>query len=155
MKRLVKFMTQGVITAEPDENVASVARRMSEAGVGAVFLVAGSKTVGVFTERDLLTRVVAKGHDPAQTLVGDVATREVVAVSEDSSLRKCAEQLKEHGFRHLPVQGADGVVGVVSARDFFLAVSSEMQSLLERRAYDEELREGFDPYDHVGGGYAS
>jgi signal-transduction protein with cAMP-binding, CBS, and nucleotidyltransferase domain len=146
-------MTKGVVTAEPDEDVASVARRMQEQGVGAVFLVAGAKTIGVFTERDLLTRVVAKGRDPAQTSVGDVATREVVSVAEDTSLRQCAEQFDQHGFRHLPVQGARGVVGVLSARDFFQAVAKEMQSLLERRAYDAELSEGFDPYDHLGGGY--
>ena len=153
MTRVEHFMTKGVVTAEPEESVASVARRMSEAGVGAVFLLAGAKTIGVFTERDLLTRVVAKGHDPAQTPVGEVATREVVAVAEDASLRKCAEEFKRHGFRHLPVHGSDGAVGVLSARDFFQAVSHEMQTLLERRAYDEELRDGFDPYDHVGGGY--
>ena len=153
MKRLVKFMTKEVVTAEPEEDVASVARRMNEANVGAVFLLAGGKAVGVFTERDLLTRVVAKGHDPAQTRVGDVATREVVAVSEDASLRKCSEELKKHGIRHLPVHGSGGVIGVISARDFFQAISNEMQTLLERRAYEAELREGFDPYDHAGGGY--
>ena len=153
MRRLVKFMTKEPITAEPEEDVASVARRMSEANVGAVFLVSGTRAVGVFTERDLLTRVIAKGHDPARTRVGDVATHDVVTVSDDTSLRQCAEKLRQHGIRHLPVHGAEGVVGVVSARDFFQAVSHEMESLLERRAYEAELREGFDPYDHVGGGY--
>jgi CBS domain-containing protein len=146
-------MTKGVVTAEPEESVASVARRMSDEGVGAVFLLNGKKTVGVFTERDLLTRVVAKGRDPAKTPVGDVATREVVGVAEDASLRQCAEELKSRGFRHLPVHGSSGAVGVLSARDFFQALTGEMQALLERRAYDAELREGFDPYDHVGGGY--
>ena len=153
MTSVASFMTKGVVTAEPEENVASVARRMGEEGVGAVFLLSGAKTIGVFTERDLLTRVVAKGRDPAQTPVGDVATREVVGVREDASLRDCAEELRSHGFRHLPVHGPAGAVGVLSARDFFQAVSHEMQTLLERRAYDEELRDGFDPYDHVGGGY--
>lgn len=147
------FMSKGIVTAEPDENVASVARRMSEEGVGAVFLLLGERATGVFTERDLLTRVVAKGRDPAQTAVGDVATRDVVGVSEDTSLRECAEELKRHGFRHLPVHGSSGVVGVLSARDFFQALTGEMQALLERRAYDAELHDGFDPYDHVGGSY--
>ena len=107
----------------------------------------------MFTERDLLTRVVAKGRDPARTRVGDVATTEVVGVAVDASLRECAETLRSHGFRHLPVNGSDGIEGVLSARDFFQAVAGDMQGLLERRAYDAQLHEGFDPYDHVGGAY--
>ena len=153
MTSVTHFMTQGVVSAEPDENVAAVARRMADEGVGAVFLLNGERTVGVFTERDLLTRVVAKGRDPARTAVGDVATREVVGVTESTPLRKCAETLERHGFRHLPVHGPKGAVGVLSARDFFQAVTAEMLGLFERRAYDAELREGFDPYDHLGGGY--
>ena len=153
MSLLTAFMTKGIVTAEPEEPVASVARRMAEEDVGAVFLLKGTKTVGVFTERDLLTRVIAKGHDPAQTAVGDVATREVVSVPADASLRRCAEELRSHDFRHLPVVGPEGAIGVISSRDFFLAVAGELEGIVARRAYDSELREGFDPYDHVGGGY--
>jgi CBS domain-containing protein len=153
MTSIASIMSKGVVTAEPDEDVATVARRMSEAGVGAIFLLAGTQTIGVFTERDLLDRVVAKGRDPSQTAVGDVATREVVGVAEDATPRQCAQELERHGFRHLPVHGPSGAVGVISARDFFQAAAGSMQALLERRAYDSELHEGFDPYDHMGGGY--
>ncbi|MBW2270376.1 MAG: CBS domain-containing protein [Deltaproteobacteria bacterium] len=153
MTGIASFMSEGVVSAEPEEDVASVARRMSEKDVGAVFLLAGAKVVGVFTERDLLTRVVAKGHDPAQTPVGEVATCDVVGVAEDASLRECAEKLERHGFRHLPVLGAGGAIGVLSARDFFQAAAAQMQGMLERRVYDSELSEGFDPYDHLGGSY--
>lgn len=147
------FMKQQLVTADPAERVAAVARRMSKASVGAVMLIQGENLAGLFTERDLLTRVVAEGKDPENTRVGDVATRKVISVPRDASLRRCAEALKEHGVRHLPVVENGRPIGIIAARDFFETAASELERLIERVRYDEKLREDIDPYDHIGGGY--
>jgi len=97
--------------------------------------------------------VAAEGRDPAATAVGDVATRDVVSVQRPVSLRDCAAALRSHGVRHLPVVEAGRLVGIVSARDFFQAVSGELERFIERSRYEEQLRENVDPYDHLGGGY--
>ncbi len=126
---------------------------MSDAAVGTVVLLEAEALAGLFTERDLLTRVVAEGRDPSATRVGDVATRDVVTVTADASLRQCADELKTRNVRHLPIVDGRRPVGIISARDFFAVVAGELESLFERARYDEQLREDIDPYDHMGGAY--
>lgn len=147
------LMKKPTLTAAPTESVADAARRMGEASVGAVVVVEGGRIAGIFTERDLLKRVVGAGADPASTPVGSVATREVVSVAPGTSLRECADALKSHGVRHLPVANKGELLGIISARDFFEAVAGGMERLIERVRYDEQLRENTDPYDHLGGSY--
>jgi CBS domain-containing protein len=153
MLSIDSLMKGKVVTAAPSDRVADVSRRMDDARVGAVVLVEGGRLSGIFSERDLLRRVVAAGKDPAATTVGSVATREVVSVAPKASLRQCAETLKAHGVRHLPVVESGRVVGILSARDFFAAVAGELEGLFERIRYDEQLRQNVDPYDHLGGSY--
>ena len=153
MPTIDSYMKREMITALPTETVADVAVRMRAAEVGATIVVENNSLVGVFTERDLLNRVVADGCDPAKTSVGEVSTTVLQTVSPSASIRECAEKLRDHHVRHLPVV-EDGVpVGIISSRDFFVEVSSQLESLIERVRYDEELRENLDPYDHLGGSY--
>lgn len=153
MLRIDTLMNKGVVTASPADTVADVARRLKEASIGAVLIVEGGELAGIFSERDLVTRVIGAGKDPAATSVGSVATRDIVTVSPDASPRECANTLKAERVRHLPVVEDRTVVGIVSARDFFEAVAGELESYIERLHYDEQLRENVDPYDHIGGGY--
>ena len=147
------LMNKEVVAAHPDETVEMVARRMSGKAVGAVVLLEAETLAGLFTERDLLTRVVAEGRDPAATRVGDVATHDLVTMPADASVRQCAEELKVRNVRHLPIVEGGRLVGIISARDFFAVVAGEFEKLLERARYDEQLREDIDPYDHMGGAY--
>jgi CBS domain-containing protein len=153
MASIEDLMVRDVVTAGGGETVAAVSERMTKASVGAVVLVEGDDLVGIFTERDLLKRVVAEGRDPGATPVGEVATRKVVSMQLPLSLRDCADALRSHGVRHLPVVEAKRLVGIVSARDFFQAVASELESFIERSRYEEQLRDNVDPYDHFGGSY--
>lgn len=153
MSSIDSLMRKEVVTAAPDESVAAVAERMSQAAIGAVVVMDGDTLAGVFTERDLLQRVVAAGKDPGSTEVGSVATRKVVTIEPSTSLRRCAETLRARGVRHLPVVEGRSVVGMVSARDFFEAVARELESFIERSQYEEQLRQNVDPYDHFGGSY--
>ena len=147
------LMNPRVVTANPQDPVSEVAQRMNQASIGAVVLVEGEEFVGIFSERDLLTRVVAEGRDPASTDVGSVATRKVVTVSPRASLRECVEALRSHGVRHLPVVDGRRLVGIIAARDFFEAVAEGLERFIERARYDEQLRENLDPFDHLGGSY--
>lgn len=153
MTAIESFMHRALVTAYPAETVAAVARRMSEAGVGAVVVMVGEDLTGIFTERDLLDRVVAQGKDPAGVQVGDVATRDVASVTADTSLRECAEQLRSRGVRHLPVVRDGQPIGIISARDFFEAAAGEFEKLISSAEYGKQLRRDVDPYDHFGGAY--
>lgn len=147
------LMNRDVVKASPADTVADVVARMRQATVGAVVIVEGEELAGIFSERDLLRRVIADGRDPVATRVGSVATREVVSVEPKASLRDCAETLKAHQVRHLPVVEGRRVVGIISARDFFTAVAGELERFIEQARYKQQLRENVDPYDHLGGGY--
>jgi CBS domain-containing protein len=153
MSSVDSIMQEKIVTAAADESVADIAQRMKDDSIGAVLVVEDGGLAGVFSERDLVTRVVAKGRDPAKTPVGDVATREIVSVGRNASIRECAEQLRTHGIRHLPVVEGDRPVGIISARDFFDAISGGLERFIERARYDEDLRGSDDPYDHIGGSY--
>jgi CBS domain-containing protein len=146
-------MKRELVGVEPGVSVVEAARRMREAGVGAVLLLEGGSLTGIFSERDLATRVVAQGRSPDATKVGEVATRPVVTVPTGASLRQCAETLRDKGVRHLPVVSGGKAVGILSARDFFEAVAGGLEGLIERSRYDEKLRDNIDPYDHLGGSY--
>jgi CBS domain-containing protein len=148
------LMKRDPVGVDAGASVADAARRMREAGVGAVLVLERGRLAGIFSERDLLTRVVAEGKSPGTTRVGEVATQPVVTVAAGASLRQCAETLRDKGVRHLPILDAAGkAVGILSARDFFEAVAGGLERLIEQRRYDEALRENVDPYDHLGGSY--
>jgi CBS domain-containing protein len=147
------LMKRELVGVDPGVSVAEAARRMREARVGAVLLLEGGSLTGIFSERDLVTRVVAEGRSPDATKVGEVATRPVVTVPTGASLRQCAETLRDKGVRHLPVVSGGKPVGILSARDFFEAVAGGLEGLIERTRYDEKLRDNIDPYDHLGGSY--
>jgi CBS domain-containing protein len=154
MLSVESLMKRDPVGVESGASVADAARRMREAGVGAVLVLEQGRLAGIFSERDLLTRVVAEGKSPGATRVGEVATQPVVTVAAGASLRQCAETLRDEGVRHLPILDAGGKpVGILSARDFFEAVAGGLERLIEQRRYDEALRQNVDPYDHLGGSY--
>jgi CBS domain-containing protein len=146
-------MQTEIVTAAPDEPVARVAQRMRDRAVGAVLVVQADALQGIFSERDLLNRVVAAGKDTAGTLIGDVCTREVATVDADTSIQRCAEILREKRCRHLPVLDGGRPVGIISARDFFAHMVDSLEQLIEQHRYQEQLDEGVDPYEHAGGSY--
>ncbi len=153
MTAIESYITREMITADPTENVSDVAIRMRAAEVGAAVIIDQGRLVGIFSERDLLNRVVAAGCDPALTHVGKVSTTVVHSVGSDASIKECAEKLRNHHVRHLPVVDGDKPVGIISSRDFFVEVSTRLEDLIERVRYDKQLQEDLDPYDHLGGSY--
>jgi signal-transduction protein with cAMP-binding, CBS, and nucleotidyltransferase domain len=153
MSLIEDVMHENPVSVGPDERVDSVVRKMCDAGVGAVLVVEDGKLRSVFSERDLLTRVVADGRDPATTRVAEVSTEQVVTVSRDASIRQCAEALKNRRIRHLPVTEDGKPIAIISARDFFERITGELETLMDRAKYDAELHQAEDPYDHMGGSY--
>ena len=108
-----------LVTTAPQSTVFEAACVMTRAHSGSVLILdeAGG-SIGIFTERDLLTRVVAKSLDPALTLVSAVMTRSPVTVPPEMSVCDAILMMKERRFRHLPIVAPTGkVVGMFSFRD--------------------------------------
>jgi len=102
---------------------------MAERRVGAVPVMRDGALVGLFTERDLLTRVVAGGKDPATVTLEQVMTANPVTIGMERSLADALSLMFDNNFRHLPVMTSQGsLVGIVSCRD----VPAGYQVLRER-----------------------
>jgi len=99
--------------------VADAVRAMNEHKVGSVIVTQGSQLVGIFTERDVLTRVVAAGRAPDMTSVAEVMTHNPVTVKPHDSIEDVMQLITERRCRHLPVidpQTGD-VSGMISIGD--------------------------------------
>lgn len=106
-----------LIHAAPSENVRDVARRMSDRNVGAVAILDGGKLVGVFSERDVMSRVVAAGLNPESTLVESVMTKNLVVAGPIDDVNSALQKMYTLGCRHLPVVDEGNLVGMISLRD--------------------------------------
>lgn len=106
-----------VVGLPPAASVLDASRLMSERGLGAVMVLEDGRLVGIFTERDVLRRVVAEQRDPAGTPLGAVMTTTVLTCTPSTELAECREVMTSRRIRHLPVMGPDGLCGVISSGD--------------------------------------
>jgi len=111
---------QTLISGHIQQTVLELARLMVEHNIGAVPVLKNGELVGIFTERDLMSRVVAAGRDAAQLLVAEVMTDDPLTIDPDDSLETCLTLMRRHNFRHLPVSKGRELKGIVSLRDILL-----------------------------------
>ena len=95
-----RFCPGGLVSAGPNETARDGARRMAEARCGSVLVVDDGRMLGIFTERDLLVRVVAEGRDPARTPLGEVMTAEPATIGADEPVEEAVRRMAEGGLRH-------------------------------------------------------
>jgi CBS domain-containing protein len=117
--------TQETHRAEANQTVLEVAQAMVERNIGAVPVLRDGALVGIFSERDLMKRVVVEGRDPRTTSVEEVMTENPLTVSPEENVETCLVMMRRHGFRHLPVCEGQQLRGIVSLRDILLHDLSE------------------------------
>lgn len=106
-----------LVIGTPSMTIHDAAVAMREQGVGSVVIADQNRLAGIFTERDLLNRVVAAGKDPAKTTLAEVMTKDVVGMEGDKPLSHALHLMHQHNFRHVPVLEQGKPIGMVSARD--------------------------------------
>jgi signal-transduction protein with cAMP-binding, CBS, and nucleotidyltransferase domain len=121
---------------QEDGTVASVSRRMTQLHVGAILVMSGDNLCGIFSERDLMQRVVVEGRDPETTPVKAVMSTQIATIDELASVEAAMEAMKAHNCRHLPVTRGSRVVGFLSMRDVMNhELASKTEELYHMRAY--------------------
>ena len=112
--------------------VREAAKLMKTKQYGAVLITEGDELKGIFTERDLVFRVIAVGKDPESTPVGDVMTKEPKTIAPDKAFGHAMLMMHEGAFRHLPVVDKGKLVGMVSSR---MALDPDLEEFVfeERR----------------------
>jgi CBS domain-containing protein len=111
---------QETYEAEMGQTVLETVRAMVERNIGAVPVLHNGKLMGIFSERDLMKRVVAEGCDPRSTCLAEVMTEDPLTVNMQEDLETCMALMRRHSFRHLPVCQEGQLIGMVSLRDILL-----------------------------------
>lgn len=125
-----------LIHANPSDNVRAVARMMSDRNIGAIAVLDSGRLVGVFSERDLMSRVVATGLDPDGTAVATVMTKELVVADAGEHIDDALQKMYDLKCRHLPVIRGGKLIGMLSIRDL-LQVDDENNR--QRASFLKEL----------------
>ena len=116
-----------MVALGPGANVIEAIRAMQKANVGAVAVVEGGKLLGMFSERDVMLRVVLEKKDPETTEIRQVMTTDIVTISKDTKSDDAVKAMWERHIRHLPVIAEDGTVeGIVEIRTLFHERFEEM-----------------------------
>ncbi len=119
LNRTIRSVIEGqtLVTLTPDMSIRHAAIIMAEHRIGAAPILEGGSLIGIFTERDMMTRVVAAGLDVDATRLGQVMTKHPETIQASRPVVHALHIMHEGGFRHLPVMEHGQVVGVISARD--------------------------------------
>lgn len=129
-----------VVSVVPTATVYTAACVMTRANCGSVLVIDSAGTLlGIVTERDLMTRVLAKARDPASATVADIMTRNPQCVVPETRVADAVLIMIERGFRHLPVvTEAHKIMGVFSIRD---AVPREVQTAQSLAEFNEQVND--------------
>ena len=141
-KRTLRQVVTGqtLVSALPDTTVRADAVAMANQSVGAILVVNESgRLIGLFTERDALNRVVARGLDPNQTQLATVMTDKLQTAPPDKTLGYALHLMFEGGFRHVPVVEDGRPVGMVSARNALGLEILQFEKELKERDHIAEI----------------
>ncbi len=125
------------LTAPPEMTVSSAARLMASKNAGAVLVVQNTHLLGIFSERDAVFRVLAKGKDPETTLLSEVMTPSPVSMSPSQSYGHALLLMQEKGFRHIPVVDDGHPIGIISSRN---AMDPDLEEFVFEARRREHLR---------------
>ena len=116
-----------VYSVDAGQTVLEAARFMMEHNIGALPVLRNGELAGIFSERDLMNRVVAAGRTPGLTAVSEVMTPNPRAVNLDESIEECLFIMHEFGFRHLCIVEGKELKGLVSLRDILRQQAGELE----------------------------
>ena len=125
-----------IFSLTPQDTVMTATQMMADKHIGAILVLDGEKLVGIFTERDIAVKAVAGRKSITDTRLADVMTPNPDSIRPDEYVFRALELMQAGGFRHLPIVGDEGVIGLISIRDVYGAVREDLEeALLEREAF--------------------
>ena len=129
-----------VVCAPPSETVRAACEAMTGNRCGSILVMEGQRLLGIFTERDLLTRVAGAGKDVDATRLDEVMTRDPDTIGADEPVKEAIRKMDEFSYRYLPVIDRDKVIGVISTRHLPFGEVLNMQwELGERHTLAERM----------------
>ncbi len=129
---ITSHIQHNVATIDENSSTLDAARQMTERYIGSLVVTGAYGVKGIFTERDLMMRVIGEGLDPARVKVGDATDESLVTVKPDEEVNHCLSLMKENRCRHLVVFDGENFVGIISVRDLVALMLSEKETLIAR-----------------------
>src|SRR5206468_12202423 len=123
-----------VYSIDADRTVLEGARLMMEHNIGALPVMRNGELVGIFSERDIMNRVVAVGRMPGTTKISEVMTANPKTVSADETIEDCLFLMREFGFRHALIVSGKELKGLISLRDILVCYISQKEAEQRRMA---------------------
>ncbi len=121
-----EVMTREVCTIRKSDSVHTLAKRMVEYGVGSAVVIENGKPIGIVTEKDLISKVVARNKTPSKVKIEEIMSHPLIKITPQTSLREAARLMIKRGIRRLPVIDKDGnLVGIITDNDI-LGVSLDL-----------------------------
>ena len=129
---LLRIARTPLVTVSPNTTVMEAVRIMDQESIGAVAITEHQRLVGMFSERDLMLRVVSERRDPEQVLIGDVMTAPVETIHRDSTADEALKLMLDKHIRHLPIEDRDGkLAGMISMRSLLHDKIAELTDQLD------------------------
>ena len=129
---LLRITRTPLVTVSARASVMDAVRTMHEEHIGAIAVVDNDSLAGIFSERDLMNRVVLERKDPEQTRVGDVMTSPVITIPRSLTADDALKLMDERQIRHLPVVNIDGrLLGMLSVRSLLHEKVQELTDQLD------------------------
>jgi CBS domain-containing protein len=119
------FIGQDLTVISKNQTVFEAAKLMADKKIGAVPVVEGERVVGIFSERDIMNRVVAKKIDPQNTTIDQVMTTDLIVGEPAENIEVILARMKQANIRHLPIVDNGKLVGIISFRDLLQADLNE------------------------------
>lgn len=120
-----QYMSKKVKTCEDNDSVAFATKKMAEFNIGSIIVIKDGKPIGIFTERDLVRRVVALDKNPANVLIGEVMTKKLITIDAEESVGVAYHIFTELNVRHAPVVKNNELVGIISQKDLAKVLDSQ------------------------------
>lgn len=130
VNKIASRVQRNVVTIDGHRSVLEAAIVMTNKYIGSVIVTDAARIVGIFTERDIMMKVIGKKKEPEETKVSDVMSKEIVKVSPNESCNYCLDLMKEKRCRHLMVFDRDEFVGILSLRDLVAYMLDEKEELI-------------------------
>lgn len=128
LRRVADMMKDGdVVALPPSATIEEAARLMKARRCGSVLVTVDNDLKGIFTERDVVNRVVAERLDALTTTLAQVMTGKPDTVTPDTLAVDALRMMEDGGYRHLPVVRGGAILGVVSRRDFYGEEKAEVE----------------------------
>ncbi len=139
---------RGMLYVQSRSSVYEAAEFMTKHRIGATPVLDGERLVGVFSERDLMTRIVVPGRDPQGTHIAEVMTRDLVVAAPGDTYEHAIAKMLQRGCRHLPIVDDEHLLGFLSLRDLLqVEIEEQAESLAMMthyvQYYPPELEERF------------